>query len=383
MIKSHHIVERIDKEASGLTYAVTNICRAVQGTESACSLHVLNYPLEKKYSFPVTTYDYWRLIPKVPHSPSMFSNLKELALEGGIFHNHSLWRMPNWYAGQIAKHKKENTKVIFSPHGTISPWALNHSKWQKKFFWYFGQKNILAFADCFHATAEAEYEFIRQLGFKQPVAIIPLGIELYNIPSKPSRLKKEPHQLLFFGRVHPQKGLDLLIKVWQKIQDKFPDWELVIGGPEGKVGYLSDLDNLIKKLGCKRVRLIGPQYGEEKKQLYRNASLYVLPSYTENFGLTVAEALYEGLPAIVGKGAPWKVLEEENCGWWIELNESDLEKALVTSMRLPEEVRIAMGLKGHDWIKANMKWETIGKQFNQLYQWMLDPSDSPSFLIKD
>ena len=110
-------------------------------------------------------------------------------------------------------------------------------------------------------------------------------------------------QLFFLGRIHPIKGINNLLRAWQVVEHRFPDWDLLIVGPDN-AGYMDEMQALAAHLRLERVAFGGPLYGEEKLRAYQAASLFVLPTHSENFGMTVAEALAAGTPAIVTQGAP-------------------------------------------------------------------------------
>lgn len=379
MFYVNHIVARIDKKASGLSSAIPRICRALHDQGQATKLHV-THKAPKDSPFQIVSYPHRRFLDNIGISPMMYKSLLDLDKKANILHNHSLWTMPNLYAGKVAM--KSDTRMVFSPHGTLSSWALNHSKYKKRLFWRLGQRYALKYANCFHATAESEYEDIRRLGFKQPIAIIPLGIDLPNVNTRINRILP-PYKLLFMARLHPKKGVDLLINSWHNIQDKFPNWELVIAGPEDYPGYAKNLEQLVQTTKCNRVKFIGPVYGPEKDKILWEASLYALPTHSENFGITVAEALAAETPVIVTKGAPWSGIEAQGCGWWIERDKTTLENTLNHAMSLSEDQRLAMGKRGKEWIQGQFSWEKMARELISTYQWISGDSIKPGCIKSD
>lgn len=379
MTEVHHITGRIDKKASGLCYAVPRICQAVARQPGlAVNLHTTHSVPPNESGYCTISYPNWRILDNVGIAPSMYDPLREVAKAGQIIHNHSLWTIPNMYPGYLAR--QYSFPMIFSPHGTLTPWAMNHSRWKKKIFWRVGQELALSKATCFHASSRGEYWAIRALGYKQPVALIPFGVD---IPKLEASDKTEAgNTLLFFARLHPAKGIELLISVWSRIQHDFPDWELHIAGPEDFPGYQGKIQDLADRHSCERIEFLGPVYDEEKNKLLREASLYVLPTHTENFGITVAEALGAETPAIVTKGAPWGELEVHRCGWWIERNEIAIEKALREAMGLSREERNAMGRRGRAWIENEFSWDTTGDQLAATYEWMSGKILKPDWIIE-
>src|SRR5262249_47512606 len=157
-----------------------------------------------------------------------------------------------------------------------------------------------------------------------------------DVPEPADKRCNGTRTLLFLGRLHPIKGIDILLESWSKVMHRFPQWQLHIAGTDtgygNKSGYLREMNELASRLKLKRVEFIGPLYGDAKLSAYRGAELFVLPSHSENFGVTVAESLAAGTPAIVTKGAPWEGLETHRAGWWINAGVDSLVATLERAM---------------------------------------------------
>lgn len=371
-----HTLSAIGIEASGPCYTVPRLCEALIAAGVATTLAVLDWVPG------VAAPEYVKRFPlgwgprRLGCSPAMARWLIE-QVRGGrvkVIHNHGLWMMPNVYPGWARK--AGDVRLVVSPRGTLSEWALNHHALRKRLFWRLFQAQTLERADCFHATAESEYEEVRRLGFRQPVAVIPNGIDVppYEKPVKPSQSRR---RLLYLGRIHKQKGIDLLLRAWRAVEPEHADWDLIIAGPDDG-GYLEEMQRLAADLRLERVSFPGPVYGEEKLRMYRSADLYVLPTYSDNFAVTVAEALVAGTPAIVSKGAPWSGLQEEGAGWWVEIGVEPLVAALETALAQPPEVLRAMGARGRAWMVRDYSWKAIGQQMAAVYRWLLGEGERPS-----
>jgi glycosyltransferase involved in cell wall biosynthesis len=296
-----------------------------------------------------------------------------------IIHNHGMWMMPNIYPSEVSR--GSNCKLVFSPHGTMSSYALDRSKFTKMVFWNFFQKNALDAVTCFHATAESEYLDIRRLGYKQPVCIIPIGVDIQEVEFR-EQILPQRKQLLFLGRVHPIKGVDILLNAWKVVESKFLDWDLVIAGPDND-GYLAEMENLAIKLQLDRVTFVGSLFGEEKMRAFKLASLYVLPTHSENFGITVAESLATGTPAIVTKGAPWSGLQNEGAGWWVDIGIEPLITCLEEALALSPAELGEKGLAGRDWMLRDFSWEHISSEFMAVYRWVHEGGELPSCVRLD
>ena len=315
---------------------------------------------------------------KLGRSPAMYNALFNCALtcDINLVHNHSLWMMPNVYPGWVAQ--KLSLPYFVSPHGTLSEYAFSSGSIVKKVFWPLVQRPSLDAVTHFHATAYSEYEDIRRMGFKQPIAVIPNGVD---IPLLTKKLSSNKRTLLFLSRIHKKKGLDLLLRAWSTVHVKYPEWILRIVGPDNG-GYITELEALSAELRLQRIEFSGPLYGDEKWTAYRDADLFVLPTRSENFGVAVAEALAAGTPAIVTKGAPWEGLEEKNAGWWIDIGVDPLVACLTDAMSREPDVLEAMGMRGRLWMEQDYSWATIGQHMLQTYRWAIDGGERPAWVIE-
>ena len=244
----------------------------------------------------------------------------------------------------------------------------------KPAFWPLVQRPSLAAVTCWHATSETEYSDIRRRGFRQPVAIIPNGVD---VPDLPAKRDSASRTLLFLSRVHPTKGLDVLLPAWRAVQDHFRDWKLVIVGPDDG-GYLPKLQRLASDLGTERTHFAGPLYGIDKWTAYRDADLFVLPTYSENFGMAVAEALAAGTPTITTKGAPWEGLLKHRAGWWIDIGVDALVAALEEALATSVDTLRSMGERGRAWMMSEFSWNAIAEQVIQCYGWISGTSNKPN-----
>jgi glycosyltransferase involved in cell wall biosynthesis len=383
-MKVIQIVPRIATQSSGPSLSVPMLSRSL--VESGCDVELVcleprptNVLFENTRYFPVQRFPgAYRL----GASTAMRDYLARQAPAVDILHTHSLWMMPNVYPGKAVR--GTNCKLVVSPRGTLSEWALSRSRFRKKVLMWMGQRQMLERADCFHATSEAEYQEIRRLGFRQPVAVIPNGIELPELSesSKTLTLMIPPRTLLFLARIHPTKGVDLLLDAWSELHAAFPDWQLKIAGPLNS-RYAQGLQAEIQNRRIPRVEFVGELLGEAKKQAFLDADLYVLPTHSENFGISVAEALAHGVPAIVTEGAPWSGLATKNAGWWIPLEQNSLIKALNDAMSLPAAQLSEMGSCGRQWMLRDFGWDRIGRQMTAVYFWLQGTNEKPPFVLMD
>jgi glycosyltransferase involved in cell wall biosynthesis len=233
-----------------------------------------------------------------------------------VLHLNGIWHPLNHWASVAAR--RYGIPIIVQPHGMLEPWALGHRAWKKRLALALYQRRDLEAATLLVATAEQEAEHFRQFGLKKPIAVIPNGVDL-----KAAKIyKKKPRiddnglrRALFLSRIHPIKGLHNLLEAWAAIASQ--DWLLQIAGPD-EGGHLTEIQAKAKQLGIsEHVQYLGEFDDEAKWLAYQKADLFVLPTYSENFGVVVAEALAAGLPVITTTGAPWNGLTTHDCGWWV------------------------------------------------------------------
>ena len=374
-----HVVPAVTEEASGPSYSVVRLCESLIEFGEDLTLAALDWsPLPSMPGF-MKAFPLGVGPRRLGRSPEMSRWLMAETTEGkvDVVHSHGMWQMSAVYPWWAVRGRE--TKLVVSPRGAFSAWAMNHGSRFKKIFWPLLQHPALLPAACFHATAESEYEDIRRLGFKQPVAIIPNGIDV------PEFARKEPRDfrtLLFLGRIHPVKGVDILLHAWAAVMDRFPDWRLLIVGTDTAYGeqggYLEQMKALAANLKLKRMEFVGPLYGEDKLSAYREADLFVMPTRSENFGMTVAEALAAGTPAIVTKGAPWHGLQTHRSGWWIDIGIDALVASLAEAMAESPEELAHRGRNGREWMIREFSWRKLGEKMDQTYHWLIAGGEPPA-----
>jgi len=298
-----------------------------------------------------------------------------------LIHGHGLWLPVNhWTSAFACRH---GVPLVIQPRGMLEPWALNHKGMKKRIAMALFQRHDLESAKLFVATAEQEYTNIRALGLRQPVAVIPNGVLMDTalraacaamLPEKAERTA------LFLSRVQSKKGILNLLHAWAAVAPT--GWRLKIAGPnEG--GHLSEVIALARVLGIDQaVEYLGEVDGEAKTRAYLDADVFVLPTFSENFGVVVAEALAHGLPVITTRGAPWADLETYGCGWWIEIGIEPLVQALREAMALSDDERRAMGARGRDYVRR-YDWDGIAKQTIDVYRWVLGQGPQPDCVRTD
>lgn len=278
-----------------------------------------------------------------------------------IVHINGIWMPQTWLFQKCAQ--KLNIEVVLSPHGMLEPYILARHPLKKKIALALYQHKTIKKADYLHATAESELRHIRNLGYTQPAAIIPNGIDLSEVKVKTHYSKVK--NILFMSRIHPKKGIELLIEAVSQIN---PSGINIIIAGEGDPDYVNKLKNFASEKGCSdKFNYIGGVYGNEKWELLKSADLFVLPTFSENFGIVVAEALAIGIPVITTTGTPWQELKTQKCGWWIDLSVPNLVKALSEAIEYTPEQLKEMGLRGRKLVEEKYDIKTISKSMVEFY----------------
>lgn len=382
-MKVIQIIPYLRLESSGPTQSVPGMCRGLQNAGCGITLHSDGPAPNREFGCP-TFFHKTKAFPhpKFLRSPEFLKQLKEECQTANVVHNNNLWTMFNVYPLWAIKNTK--CKHVLQPRGTLSAWALNNSKWKKRVFGWLFQYAVMRKADMWIATCEEEYQDIRRLGYKQPVAILPNGVDLPMTEEELSAVTvRERRRMHFLSRIHPTKNVELLLRCWAKLEPIFADWDLSIVGPDKNNPYADEMKQLAKALGCQRVTFEGELNGVVKFKFIAESECFILPTHSENFGMVVAEALSCKTPVICSYGAPWAGLNEHQCGWWIPKTEDAFEKTMRQAMSMSREELTEMGKRGREWMARDFSWDGIGAKMKAVYAWLLGQGEKPEYVRVD
>ncbi len=360
-MKILHVITGLRK-AAGTSVFCSEVCNGLValGHDVAIAVHNPNaadcYPLDPRV--------------KLISINSLLTNDYRLETNGCIIHIHALWEP---ILHKVAKWARMNQlPIVWSPHGMLTPWAMNNKKWKKLLGWWLYQRWDLARADLLHVTAASEVEDVRRVGLKNNVLVAPLGVNVDRIVERVERVDAKK-VLLFVSRVQRKKGLENLVMAWAQLSPEVKSmWMVRIVGPDQE-GHTAELKALCADLRVENnFEFIGPKYGDDLAREYASADLFVLPTHSENFGSVVIEALAHGVPVICTNGAPWKELETHKCGWWIDIGVEPLVKALKDATLLSEEERGNMGARGHKLVEEKYTWNAVVNKMVEGYKEVLN-----------
>jgi glycosyltransferase involved in cell wall biosynthesis len=295
-----------------------------------------------------------------------------------LVHNFGLWQDMSHAVSLGARLR--GTPLVLSPLGMLEPWALAQGATKKRIALLMYQRKDLERASAIQATALGEVESVRRLGIRTPVALIPHGVD---IPDDRDAVDKpdngsESRVMLFLSRIHPKKGLMELVEAWNTLRPS--GWRVIVAGPDER-GHRAEVEAAVRRHALESsFEFMGPVSHAEKERLLRFADLFVLPTYSENFGLVVPEALARSTPVLTTHGAPWSELPETRCGWWIDTGAEALTRALQTILPLSKEELHAMGRRGRKMIIERYSWSAIIAKHIELYRWIDGSASRPDFV---
>lgn len=386
MIRALHVVGSLGANTGGPARSVPSLCESLAGRGASISLVALDTGLRYgALRLPSRDLVETELVGcvnlprlRLAWAPGLRRVLTQTCTgrDVSIVHSHGIWLPTNHTTARVARELR--LPLVVSPRGMLSPWALAYRAWKKRLaFWSYQWRDLLS-ARLLHATSRTEAEELRALGLRQPIAVIPNGVEIPTC-SKPVGADTGPRRALFLSRIHPKKGLADLVAAWKALRP--PGWRAIVAGPDEQ-GHRAMVEGLVRAAGLEAdFQFVGPVEGEAKWALYRSADLFVLPTRSENFGLVVAEALACGLPVITTKGAPWEELAQERCGWWVALGPEALEAALREAVSLPDEERRAMGRRGRTMVEERYAWPGVGARMLEVYEWLVGNGRPPACVI--
>ena len=312
---------------------------------------------------------------RMEYMPRMNRLLKELP-QYDLYHVQGLWQ---WLGHSVASYaRKQKKPYVITLRGMLYPQALAHSTLIKKISLALYQRNDLRRAACIQATCKEEMNYYRELGFTNPVAILPNPIEVDGIIERPIPPKTKL-RIGYLGRIHPRKRIERLIYAFDALCDELKDAELLIIGA-GDKQYEQFLREEVIRLNLHNVRFAGFLTGEEKDKAILSLSYLVVPSDFENFGNIVTEALVRGIPVIASKGMPWQELDEFHCGWWIDNDQETINQTLHIAINTPESERIEMGMHGKQLVAEKYSVDSLGEKMKQFYEWILYGGTMPEFV---
>lgn len=382
-----HVVPGLWEHTGGPAESIPALCEELLKKDCSVTLATLDGPMSERVLESSSAGVSLRLFrPSVRgliwYSQDMARRLPLLAREADVVHTNGLWGYPVWLAARLAA--KFGKPLVMTVRGALDPEALKISGWKKALSGALFDNRFLRGASCLHAMSERELAGIRGYGLKNNVAVIPSGVDLAgeDSPARGDALARFPgcrgkRILLAASRIHPIKGLTDLAEAWGEVAGRYRDWRLLMVGPD-EGGHIREILRVLE------LRKVSPAaaYGgivnkEELHRLFAASSLFISPTRCDSFGMSIAEALWTGLPVITTYCAPWEGVLSHACGWYVPAGKDGLVSALEQALARSEDDLREMGLRGQRWVRSAFTHDRSAGQMSQLYRWLLGAAARP------
>ncbi|GAC1355886.1 MAG: glycosyltransferase [Acidobacteriaceae bacterium] len=306
-------------------------------------------------------------------NPSLRETFKNLIQAADGVHIHGLWEQSTAIAAPTARALRK--PYILSAHGMLEAWALTNKRLKKKIYAALFERANVRGSACLHALTHAEARDYRRFGATGPIAVIPNGVTVPNSADPALFLAQHPALqgkkiLLFLGRIHYKKGLDLLIQAWSRLAANYPEAHLVLAGPDFE-GTRASVEKLIQeKQLSSSVLFTGMLRNELKWSALAAAQGFVLPSYSEGLSVSVLEAMGLGLPVIVTEQCNLPEVKELEAGWQIQSEAEQLTSAIREFLSNSAEANSEIGSRGRNLVLTRYNWSTVSERMAELYRWV-------------
>ena len=358
----------------GPVQSVLRLCQSLQAagvdvtvaTTNSDGAGDLDVPLDCETRFDGVPVHYFARWPRISYgfSKSLAQYLHHETSQFDLVHITSTFSFAALTAGRAAR--RAGVPYLVSPHGALQLWSLRQKRWKKVPYWVLFEKDHLMRAAALHATADLERDEALAVLPKANIFVVPNGMEPIG---ELGSVIRSPRQIVFLGRIHPKKGFDVLIPALSIVARKLPQVETIIAGPD-QDGEWARVQTLIDRATPKpRVRYMGPVDGSERFRLLATSTVFVLPSHSENFGMTVVEAMATRTPVVISKNCPWQVVEQAGAGYWIENTPAAVADALLRILGDPAGAS-RMGEAGAH-LAAQYDWSRIGQDMAAHYRRLL------------
>jgi poly(glycerol-phosphate) alpha-glucosyltransferase len=284
-------------------------------------------------------------------------------------------------------HRRTGTPYIVSPHGMLDKWQLNQSflkNLKKNIALSLYERKHLEGAACLHALCREEHDAIRSFGLRNPIAIIPNGIDLHEINHGSANRTKDGNtkkRLLFLGRIHVKKGLDNLLTAWSLLPNDH-QWELVVAGETKDIAYQQSLLQKLSELHISdSVSFIGGQFGDAKLSCFRDSAAFILPSFSEGLPMSVLEAWSHELPVLMTSECNLPEGFAQQAAIRIDTDAQSISKGIREMIAMEATDRIKMGQNGLALVKERFSWGKVADSMTLLYQWVMDQAPKPGFVF--
>ncbi len=303
-----------------------------------------------------------------------------------VVHMHGLWQGHSRRGASIARQAR--VPYVMAAHGMAEPWALRHKWWKKKLYLALVESKNLRRAACLHALSRPEIGHLRDLAPWTPVCFVPNGVDLSTFDDLPDRSVleadhpelKDKFVLLFFGRVHAKKGLDLLAQAMGALCPEFPALHVLIAGKDD--GAWSPFAERLENLGLTdRATYVGHVGGERARQVWAAADAFTLPSYSEGFSMAILEALACSLPCLFTTACHFAEAAEADAALVVEPQADAVTQSLRDLLERSPAERARLGANGRRLVESDYTWDQQAERLASVYQWLAGGGAPPECVI--
>lgn len=372
-MKVLHVVEGFSAEYGGLSRAVAGLANAQVSQELSVEILTTARKNERLLTVPGVHIQTFRrgILGGWIGSRGLASVANESVAWADIIHIHGLWRYPQFHVSRLAA--SLGKPYVVSPHGMLDAWAMRQKRLFKKIYGRLVERQTLKQASALHALTEQEASDLRRINADESLFVIPNGVDLLefqHLPEGAVFLRRYPalagkQIVLFLGRMHQKKGLDLLARSFCKVASLRANVVLVIAGPdEGR--YSSVVQSLLRHVPEDRVLFTGILHDNDRLAALSAANMFVLPSYSEGFPLAVVEAMAAGLPVVLTEACNVEDVAEAGAGFIVSPDAEALCKAMLLLIDAPSQAK-AMGQQGLALASSRYSWDKIAAQMMDIY----------------
>ena len=302
-------------------------------------------------------------------APSLAAAVRAALASTDVVHLHGLWNATIWAAA--AEVRRARRPYVLSPRGMLSPAALAHDAWRKRVAYLAFDRAVIRGAAMLHATSRPELDDLASRFGANRTRYVPNGVALSPaVTTDPCETRRQfalgpAPFVLFLGRIHPIKRLDLLATALVRVRQQHPETRLVIAGPD-EDGYRSRLEPMCAPLGD-AVTWTGAVDEQDKRRLLDACSMLVLCSNSESFGMSAAEAMAASRPVVVTRGCPWPEIDSRGTGCWVEQSSVAIADGISAILSDPRRA-IEMGRRGRALIEERYTWPKAVAQLEEVYR---------------
>jgi glycosyltransferase involved in cell wall biosynthesis len=384
-MKVGFLVGSVSREAGGLFQSVRGLAKAVASANATASVFGISDEKSAVDSLawqPLSVHAFQPRFRSWGYSNQLLPALLRADLD--ILSTHGLWKYCSVASHQW--HRRRGRPYIVHPHGMLERWALQNAKWKKQIAALLYENTHLRDAACLRALCEAEAKSIRAYGMRNPICIIPNGVDLPALVES-SALEAETLRfqelaqgrkiLLYLGRLHPKKNVANLVRAWKQTLESHPsaakNWVLAIAG-WGKSAYEQKLQDLA---AGPSVVFIGAQFGAEKNACYRACDAFILPSLSEGLPMAVLEAWAHAKPVLMTPECNLTEGFDAGAALQIGTTPEQIAAGLKQLAEMSDDNRSAMGASGRTLVATTFSWPQIGEQMRSVYDWVLGSGPIP------